>query len=98
MDSISRYFAVGLGRYGITVNTVSPGMSDAGVMGQTPREFQDAVREWAESGWTPMLRRATAGDIADVCALLCSNEARFVTGHGIPVDGGSSLMNPDFPL
>ena len=30
MDSISRYFAVALGRYGITVNTVSPGMSDAG--------------------------------------------------------------------
>lgn len=98
MDSISRYFAVALGRHGITVNTVSPGMSDAGVMGQTPQEFQDAVKGWVESGWTPMRRRGTAGDIADVCALLCSDEARFVTGHGISVDGGSSLMNPDFPL
>ena len=98
MDSISRYFAVALGRHGITVNTVSPGMSDAGVMEQTPREFQDAVKGWVESGWTPMRRQATAGDIADVFALLCSDEARFVTGHGISVDGGSSLMNPDFPL
>lgn len=98
MDSISRYFAVALGRHGITVNTVSPGMSDAGVMGQTPQEFQDAVKGWVESGWTPMRRRGTAGDIADVCALLCSDEARFVTGHGISVDGGSSLMNSDFPL
>ena len=66
----------------------------AGVMRQTPQEFQDAVKGWVESGWTPW----TAGDIADACALLCSDEARFVTGHGISVDGGSSLMNPDFPL
>jgi len=73
-------------------------MSDAGVMGQTPQEFQDAVKGWVESGWTPMRRRGTAGDIADVCALLCSDEARFVTGHAISVDGGSSLMNSDFPL
>jgi len=98
MDSISRYFAVALGRHGITVNTVSPGMSDAGVMGQTPQEFQDAVKGWVESGWTPMRRQGTAEDIADVCALLCSDEARFVTGHGISVDGESSLMNADFPL
>jgi NAD(P)-dependent dehydrogenase (short-subunit alcohol dehydrogenase family) len=92
LDSVSRYFAVALGPRGITVNTVSPGMSDAGVMGQTPQEFQDAVKEWVESGWTPMRRRGTAVDIADVCALLCSDEARFVTGQGISVDGGSSLM------
>jgi enoyl-[acyl-carrier protein] reductase III len=98
MDSISRYFAVALGRHGITVNTVSPGMSDAGVMGQTPQQFQDAIKQWVESGWTPMRRQGTAVDIADVCALLCSDEARFVTGQAIAVDGGSSLMNPDSPL
>lgn len=98
MESISRYFAVALGPQAVTVNTVSPGMSDGGLMGQTPQEFQDAVKEWAESGWTPMRRRGTPRDIADVCALLCSDEARFVTGQGITVDGGSSLMNPDFPL
>lgn len=98
LDSISRYFAVALGRYGVTVNTVSPGMSEGGVMGQTPQEFQNAVKEWAESGWTPMRRRGTPEDIADVCALLCSDEARFVTGQAITVDGGCSLMNSDFPL
>ena len=98
MDSISRYFAVALGRHGITVNTVSPGMSDAGVMEQTPQEFQVAVKGWVESGWTPMRRRGTAADIAGVCALLCSDEARFMTGHALSIDGGSRLMNPDFPL
>jgi NAD(P)-dependent dehydrogenase (short-subunit alcohol dehydrogenase family) len=63
MDSIGRYFAVALGRYGVTVNTVSHGMSDAGVMGQTPQEFQDAVKGWVESVWTPMRRRGTAGTL-----------------------------------
>jgi len=95
----TKTLAVQLGRHGITVNTVTPGCSDEStIYGQTPRHFQDALREWVESGWTPMRRRSTPGDIADVCALLCSDEARFVTGQGIGVDGGSSLMNPDLPL
>lgn len=99
MDSIGRYFAVALGRHGITVNTVSPGCCDeTTVLGQTPRAVQDAVKSWAESGWTPMRRLATPADIANVCALLCSEEAGFLTGQTISVDGGSSLMNPDFPL
>jgi hypothetical protein len=68
------------------------------VVGQTPQEWQDAMMEWAESGWTPMRRRAPPGDIADACALLCSDEERFVTGQAIAVDGGSSLMNSHFPL
>jgi len=99
MDSISRYFAVALGRHGITVNTVSPGFSDAStVVGQTPAAWQEAMAQWADAGWTPMRRRSTPQDIADVCALLCSDEARFVTGQAIAVDGGSSLMNAHFPL
>ena len=98
MDSIARYFAVALGRRGVTVNTVSPGMSDGGVMLQTPQEFQGAIKAWVESGWTPMCRQGTVADIADVCALLCTDEARFLTGHALAVDGGSSLMNSDFPL
>ncbi|HYK39309.1 MAG TPA: SDR family oxidoreductase [Candidatus Eremiobacteraceae bacterium] len=99
LESISRYFAVALGRHGITVNTVSPGLSDGStIVGQTPQEVQDILKEWAESGWTPMLRRCMPEDIADVCALLCSDEARFMTGQALTVDGGSSLMNPEFPL
>jgi enoyl-[acyl-carrier protein] reductase III len=98
LDSTCRYFAVALGRHGITVNSVSPGCSDeTTVIGQTPPEVQDAIKNWAEA-WTPMRRRATPDDIANACALLCSEEAGFVTGQTISVDGGSSLMNPDFPL
>jgi enoyl-[acyl-carrier protein] reductase III len=99
IDSTCRYFAVALGRQGITVNSVSPGVSDhTTVIGQTPQQVQDAIKSWVEAGWTPMRRVATPEDIANVCALLCSDEAGFVTGQTISVDGGSSLMNPDFPL
>jgi NAD(P)-dependent dehydrogenase (short-subunit alcohol dehydrogenase family) len=99
LDSTCRYFAVALGHHGITVNAVSPGCCDAAtVIGQTPQEVQDAIKHWVEAGWTPMRRMGTPDDIANVCALLCSEEAGFVTGQTISVDGGSSLMNPDFPL
>jgi enoyl-[acyl-carrier protein] reductase III len=99
LDSMARYFAVALGRHGVTVNTVSPGCSDeTTVLGQTPQAVQDAMKSWAEAGWTPMGRQCAPQDVADVCALLCSEEARFLTGQTVAVDGGSSLMNPDFPL
>jgi NAD(P)-dependent dehydrogenase (short-subunit alcohol dehydrogenase family) len=99
LDSTCRYFAVALGRHGITVNSVSPGICDAStVIGQTPQEVQYAIKAWVEAGWTPMRRMGTPEDIANVCALLCTEEAGFVTGQTISVDGGSSLMNPDFPL
>jgi len=99
LESMCRYFAVALARHGVTVNAVSPGVSDeTTVIGQTPQEVQNALKQWGESGWTPMRRRVHPQDIANVCALLCSEEASFVTGQTITVDGGSSLMNPDFPL
>ena len=99
LESMCRYFAVALARNGITVNAVSPLPSDKETLfGQFPSEGQKAVKEWASAGWAPMRRLATSADIANTCALLCSDEASFITGQTITVDGGSSLMNPDFPL
>lgn len=99
MESMCRYFAVALARDGVTVNTVSPLCSDdATLFGQFPPEGQNAVRDWAGSGWAPMRRLASPADVANACAMLCSEEAGFVTGQGITVDGGVSLMSADFPL
>jgi enoyl-[acyl-carrier protein] reductase III len=99
VESMCKYFAVALARQGVTVNAVSPGASDESTLiGQAPQAVQDALLEWASAGWTPMRRRVTPVDVANVCALLCSEEASFLTGQTIAVDGGSSLMNADFPL
>jgi NAD(P)-dependent dehydrogenase (short-subunit alcohol dehydrogenase family) len=62
-----RYFAVALARRGVTVNAVSPGASDeTTVIGQTPKEVQDALKEWVSAGWTPMRRAVTPLDVAKV--------------------------------
>ena len=36
---------------------------------------------------TPLGRLGEVGDMADAVVFLCSNEARFITGAGLPVDG-----------
>jgi enoyl-[acyl-carrier protein] reductase III len=99
MESVGRYFAVALARDGVTVNMVSPGFSDATtVVGQTPQQWQDAMLQWSNAGWSPTRKQSSPETIADACALLCCREAAFITGQSISVDGGSSLMNPQFPI
>jgi NAD(P)-dependent dehydrogenase (short-subunit alcohol dehydrogenase family) len=99
LESMCRYFAVALARDDVTVNAVSPWTSDeATLFGQLPDGAQQGMKAWASAGWVPMRRQPTAADVANTCALLCSEEASFITGQTIIVDGGSSLMNPDFPL
>ena len=56
-----------------------------------------AIRDWHTRGWTPMGRLGTPADIGNVVALLCGEEAGWITGQLIVADGGSSLMNPEVP-
>ncbi len=105
LDSLVRYFAVALGKRGITVNGVSPGgvfgapnPIDGGVLTTLPQEVQNAIRAWHESGWTPMGRLGTPGDVGNAVMLLCMEEAGFITGQIIHVDGGASIMDSVFPL
>lgn len=98
LESLCRYFAVTLARRGITVNAVSPGLTDDSVFNGLPKEVQDRARAWHESGWTPMGRMGTPADIGKAVALLCSEDAAWITGQVIAVDGGSSLVDTVFPL
>ena len=98
LDALVRYFAVALGPRGITVNVVSPGATDDSVVSRLPTEVFQAIRAWHESGWTPMRRVGTPADIGNGVMLLCMDEAGFITGQTIHVDGGGSIMDPVFPL
>ena len=98
MESLCRYYAVLLGERGITVNLVSPGVTDDSVVSRLPPEVFQAIKEWHESGWTPMRRIATPADIGDAVVLLCSDKAGLITGQTLHVDGGQSIMDPAFPL
>jgi enoyl-[acyl-carrier protein] reductase III len=97
LESLVRYFAVTLAQRGITVNAVSPGWTEDSVLNSLPDPVQTAVRDWHRRGWTPMKRLGTPADIGNVVALLCREEAGWITGQLIAADGGSSLMNSEVP-
>ncbi|MGC2182634.1 MAG: SDR family oxidoreductase [Terriglobales bacterium] len=98
MEVLTRYFAVALAGRGITVNTISPGWTEDSVLNSLPSAVQDTIRNWHEEGWTPMGRLGTPADIGNAVALLCSEEANWITGQLIDVDGGASLMDAHLPL
>jgi NAD(P)-dependent dehydrogenase (short-subunit alcohol dehydrogenase family) len=98
LEVLVRYFAVALARQGITVNTISPGWVEDSVLNSLPEAFQTGLREWQERGWTPMGRLGTPADIGNAVALICSEEAGWITGQMIDVDGGASLVDAHLPL
>ena len=98
MEVLVRYFAVALASRGITVNTISPGWVEDSVLNSLPEAFQSGIREWQEHGWTPMGRLGTPADIGNAVALICSEDAGWITGQLIEVDGGASLVDAHLPL
>jgi enoyl-[acyl-carrier protein] reductase III len=98
LESLVRYFAVTLAPRGITVNSVSPGLTDDSVLNTFPQAAVDIARAWHASGWTPMGRMGTPADIGSVVALLCSPDAGWITGQLICADGGASLVDTLLPL
>ena len=97
LESLVRYFAVALARRGITVNAISPSWTEDSVLNTLPPQAQDLIRNWHQSGWTPMRRLGTPADIGKVVALFCAEEAGWITGQLICADGGASLLNPEVP-
>src|ERR1700730_17652804 len=98
LEVLVRYFAVALASRGITVNTMSPGWVEDSVLNSLPEAFQTGVREWQERGWTPMGRLGTPSDIGNAVAMICSEEAGWITGQLIDVDGGAVLVDGHLPL
>jgi glucose 1-dehydrogenase len=82
-----RVLAQELGREGIRVNSVSPGMVRTGM---TERVYADTRVAAERDTLVPLGRVATPEDIADVVAFLLGPDARYVNGHDLIVDGGVS--------
>jgi 3-oxoacyl-[acyl-carrier protein] reductase len=93
LQGFTRTLAIELGPLGINVNAVAPGfivteMTDATArrVGVEPEDFRKAAAER-----TPVRRVGTPADIAAAAAFLCSDEASFITGQTLYVDGGARI-------
>jgi NAD(P)-dependent dehydrogenase (short-subunit alcohol dehydrogenase family) len=87
IDTMVKYFAATLGERGIRVNAVAPGVVDTDMSSFTKTE---AGRNAALS-LQALKRIAGPNDIAGVIAFLASEEARWIAGDIVRVDGGSKL-------
>jgi len=87
IDTLVKHFASALGDRGIRVNAVAPGVVDTD-MSNFARS--DAGRDFT-LGMQALKRIAQPDDIGAVIAFLASDEARWITGDTLRVDGGSKL-------
>ena len=84
LEAITRCHAAELGKRQITVNCVAPGLVDTDML-------RDAIPKPVEEALvmqTPLGRLGKPDDLADVVAFIASDEARWVNGEVIPVNGG----------
>jgi NAD(P)-dependent dehydrogenase (short-subunit alcohol dehydrogenase family) len=85
---LTKSLALEFGEHGVTVNTIPPGFVDTPMMRESERRgmFGGSVDDHAQR--TPVRRPGKPEDIAAATSFLCSDEAGYVTGQIIGVNGG----------
>lgn len=90
LQGMTRTLAIELGQFNINVNAVAPGFVETAMTEATAQRlgmtFDDFVK--AASDQIPLRRTGKPADIANVIAFLVSDEASYVSGQVIYVDGG----------
>ena len=81
---MTKVWARELGKYQIRVNAVAPGFIATEMIGQMPEKIQQAL-----VGRTPLGRMGQPEDVANAYAWLASDQASFITGAVLSVDGGA---------
>lgn len=85
LEMSTRAAALELGTQGIRVNTVSPGLIERPGL---ERDWPDGVARWRDKA--PLSRLGTATDVAHAVLFLLSDEASWISGANLLVDGGMS--------
>jgi len=83
MTGLTRALALETGRSGITVNAVAPGWI---------RTASSTEREIEAGRNTPVGRPGTSAEVAALIVFLCSDEASYITGQNIVIDGGNTVQ------
>ena len=86
LEALMRSLALELGPDGIRVNTVAPGLTLTDAATRLPEQLKQTVASLA-----PLRRNARPDDIAGAIVMLAREEANFVTGNYVVVDGGRQI-------
>lgn len=86
MISFTKSLARELAPFGIRVNVLAPGLIDTEMIKKMPEEMLDRILEM-----TPLKRIGKPEEVAKVIIFLVSEEADYITGQAIRVDGGLSM-------
>ena len=89
LKMLTQCLALELGAHGIRVNAVAPGFVDAGLTGQNLARHPE--RRAAMEASIPLGKLISAQDLARTVRMLCSDEASYLTGTTLLVDGGASV-------
>lgn len=87
VTTMARGLAKAYGPFGITINTIAPGLIDTAMM---RKGLNDSARRQMEEA-TPLKRFGTPEEVASVVAFLASDAASFISGATINVSGGFAL-------
>ena len=85
LKMLTKFYAKSLGVYGIRVNNVGPGYM---LTDMTQKSYKDSVKRLSREKHTYLGRWGKPDDLGGVCVFLASEEASYITGQDIYVDGG----------
>lgn len=87
VSAFTKSLAVEVGKHGVRVNAIAPDLTD------TPQTSAEAMLRGRDpamtASWLPLGRFGTPEDFGSVAVFLASDQAGFITGHTLPVDGGT---------
>ncbi|MBL4682688.1 MAG: glucose 1-dehydrogenase [Pseudomonadales bacterium] len=86
LEMLSRAVALELGSQNIRINTVSPGLINREGL---ELDWPDGVKRWKET--VPLSRLGEGNDVANAVLFLLSDQAAWITGQNLVVDGGMSV-------
>jgi len=89
VTAMTRALAIDLAERNVRVNAVAPGMTASNLATPQLKKEMDAVTKF----YTPMRRWAKSEEIAAAVAFLASDDASYITGHVLTVDGGMTAGN-----
>ncbi|MBD2057411.1 glucose 1-dehydrogenase [Oculatella sp. FACHB-28] len=85
--ALTRTAAMEYGRQGIRINCVSPGLILTDLLAEVP---QDTLQQMEAS--VPLKRGGTPEEVAKAVVWLCSDDASYITGHNLVIDGGYTVQ------